>query len=186
MVTNNGSTPKTLVAIRTVNNLASGHESYFCYGVRCYDSSVDTADQYVNVPPGATVPSSLIHYLKPLANAGTSEVHYCLIDTVTPADSTCLKFVYSATVTSINEISSNDLEIDLHPNPASDFINVSFDDKVSNGDILRVIDTQGKLVHTEELFSDQDIRINVTEWAEGIYYLGLNNSTDYEKVLIRH
>ena len=82
MVTNNGSTTKTLVAIRTVNNLASGHESYFCYGVRCYDASVDTADQYVTVPPGGTVPSTLIHYLKPLANAGTSEVHYCLIDTV--------------------------------------------------------------------------------------------------------
>lgn len=183
-VYNNGSTDVTLTAIRTANLLAPGHESYFCFGVRCYDSSVDTADQTIVVPAGQSIASTLIHYLKPLGNSGSSEVHYCIVNVNNPADSVCFRFNYHASVTGIAEQNGNGA-LQISPNPANSFIQISVNDVEQRGSVFEVRDISGRQVFKTEISDPgKALHIDVSAWAEGMYFAGVTGSRSYGKFLV--
>ncbi|NNF01774.1 MAG: T9SS type A sorting domain-containing protein [Bacteroidia bacterium] len=184
-VTNNGASDIVLQAIRSANFLASGHESYFCYGIRCYDSTVDTADQYVSVPSGQTVPSTLIHYLKPLGNAGISEVHYCLVDTANPSDSICFKFIYNASATGIFENADNEL-IKVFPNPASKDVMLDIPTNFTNDQIVQVIGLDGRVILEHKLNGNMNPIIDVSAIINGIYFLRIKGEIYYAKLSVQH
>lgn len=82
---------------------------------------------------------------------------------------------------SIDENGLNQVEMNLYPNPASDYINLEIMD-FDPSMIVNVMDLSGRLVSTE-LLSGSTTRINTQNLSSGMYLLEVQ--TDYSKSVIR-
>jgi hypothetical protein len=93
-----------------------------------------------------------------------------------------------------NGISVDDITLNPHmtvsPNPATDVLNVSVTSMVQSAVTLEIVNAQGQLVSTQ-YFSNQskdfNTQINVSDLAEGLYFLNLvhENGSETSKVIIR-
>ena len=71
----------------------------------------------------------------------------------------------------------------LFPNPASDFISIQ--NTEDRGKIhLSIFNRNGKMIKTEELFSDE--KINISGLNNGIYFIKMNDQNKMVKVIIQH
>ncbi len=97
------------------------------------------------------------------------------------------------TATGVKTITS--LTIEVSPNPASDFINVSISNNTlslskNSGTDIRLIDLAGNIVHSSNMenSTNMETQIPVDSFASGLYLLEINNNstgkTHVEKVLI--
>jgi len=70
-----------------------------------------------------------------------------------------------------------DHEINLFPNPAKDFVNISFGDLNLSQARIIITDIQGRQIRTiekENLTSDE-IRVNTSDLSQGIYFVRINS-----------
>jgi hypothetical protein len=67
----------------------------------------------------------------------------------------------------------NQLKISIFPNPTSDILNISFV-KLTDKLTLRIFDLAGRFVN-EEQFLTNDIKIDMSNYANGIYILSFYN-----------
>ncbi len=63
-------------------------------------------------------------------------------------------------------------EVSMFPNPASDAINVVVSEEML-GTILRILDTQGRVIWAEEVKSTHLV-LEVSDWPEGLYFFAGN------------
>nr|NQU91742.1 C10 family peptidase [Bacteroidota bacterium] len=77
-------------------------------------------------------------------------------------------------------------EIYVYPNPTSDYLNISFE-KSTSGCKVMVFNTLGEIVLVKEMIFDSEIRLDVSTWPEGCYFLKVSNETisATEKIIIR-
>ena len=114
-----------VVAERAINNLATNHISYFCWGITCYGPGTSLA------PPepisSGTANSSFRGYASASGTAGITYVTYCFYDQTNLQDSICMEFVYDFTATGINdkEAEKNYLS-EPSPNPSAGFTQISY------------------------------------------------------------
>ena len=59
----------------------------------------------------------------------------------------------------------------IYPNPANDFITVESAEKEDALTKIKMTDTRGQVVYTKELQQEQNTRIDISDFAEGIYFL---------------
>jgi hypothetical protein len=71
-------------------------------------------------------------------------------------------------------------EINLFPNPASEIVNIHFENNNINS--IRIINIQGKCISTYSDFSDNNIEISVENFEKGIYLLELNTASGQRTV----
>lgn len=102
--------------------------------------------------------------------------------TVTDLTGCVAEVVQTVTVagtTSINKL--DDLNgVEIFPNPANDFINVSFDFNESRDLTIRLTNTIGQVVRTQSM-SDMvqgTLTLNVADLSEGIYLVQLTDGTE--------
>jgi photosystem II stability/assembly factor-like uncharacterized protein len=72
-----------------------------------------------------------------------------------------------------------DLQFELFPNPTADFIHLKFNQNISGDIIVRIYSLDGKLVYSENCFSNSGEflkTIDVSIFAEGNYLLAVSNS----------
>lgn len=74
--------------------------------------------------------------------------------------------------TGIKEI-SNENEIKVYPNPAVNFVTISAKESISN---VNIYDFQGKIVSEYDFNETNDIKLNISELAHGIYSIVANTS----------
>jgi hypothetical protein len=78
-------------------------------------------------------------------------------------------------VTAIEENIDIAVNIKIYPNPASDIVNISFEEPVDGEINLTILDSQGKLVKRDVIESAMtEKQINLQELPAGIYYLRMN------------
>ena len=66
------------------------------------------------------------------------------------------------------------VKINLYPNPASDYLNISFSEPLDEKADLVILDAQGKLFHKEVIEeSTTDFQVSFQEMPSGIYLLKL-------------
>lgn len=71
----------------------------------------------------------------------------------------------------VYELISNDIKVDLFPNPSSDYMQINTDfNELINAEIY---DANGKLVN--EISFTQNTTLNLSEFNEGLYYLSLKD-----------
>src|ERR1051326_6943238 len=98
-------------------------------------------------------------------------------------DEVCLSTdsIYTANyVTGIDE-SAFPNQGNIYPNPANNVISIAGLDP--NGDLVRVFDSLGRLILSEEVRSDR-IVLNCSFWPDGIYLIKTGNT--HRKVIINH
>lgn len=123
-------------------SLASGHSSYFCWGVDCYPTSVFLATDTVDLNPGQ-VDSTFIGYLQPydsqlIGHDGVSTIRYRIFNIADTSDKFEKVIVYVAgDQTSLSHTNVNGSDIYVYPNPATSDLNLVFENL--NG-------TQGKVI----------------------------------------
>jgi len=66
-------------------------------------------------------------------------------------------------------------DVSLYPNPSNQFVNVQFDNPLLNESSYLLFDNQGSLV-TSGTLTAEGLRINVSEFAQGFYFLRLKTS----------
>jgi hypothetical protein len=74
-----------------------------------------------------------------------------------------------------------DFEIDVFPNPAIDFLNVSLKSPIDNLE-FRLFDLAGKLLKEKEIYQNE-FRIGFTEYPAGTYLLVFSNKKTNIKTL---
>jgi hypothetical protein len=85
------------------------------------------------------------------------------------------------------ELTESNKYISVFPNPTSDTIHFSVEDGA--GKIVEITDGNGRIVYTDRVNTpDFSKSINVTEWAKGIYYIGIvidNKPYQPKRILVR-
>jgi len=67
----------------------------------------------------------------------------------------------------------NKLSISVYPNPTSSIVNVSFQ-KLTDKLTMRIFDLSGRFIH-EQKFLNEDVKIDMSTYANGIYILSFYN-----------
>jgi photosystem II stability/assembly factor-like uncharacterized protein len=90
-------------------------------------------------------------------------------------------------VNNVKEIAMNNYDFMVYPNPANEFIHVSFTEKKQNA-TLALYDETGKLIYEKKLSDNMaEFKLSVSQFSAGVYYLTATNGK-YQKtkqVIIR-
>jgi PKD repeat protein len=80
-------------------------------------------------------------------------------------------YIYISQAYSLNE-NSFDPEINLYPNPVTDFLNITFGNLISNSMVLKIFNTAGQQVYERSVSGKTNqIGINVSEFRSGVYFV---------------
>jgi hypothetical protein len=189
---NSDTTAVELFAERTVNNLAAGHESLFCWDI-CYDVSKDISDSTITIAAGDTTgfPGRYL-ILYPNGQPGYSEVtmrFYSAAKSGTDIEHT---FAFSVDGVTSNEaaISGGSLSAP-YPNPARNLARIDYQLPGSfNQGQLKVFNLIGKAVLQQPLSQPAGTaELNVSQLPSGVYFLYLYaNGQEWtsRKLIISH
>lgn len=64
----------------------------------------------------------------------------------------------------------------VFPNPATNNINISLNDRVKNGAEIIIFDLNGQVVYRETINNKATTQINVSNLSQGLYQLVVNNN----------
>lgn len=101
--------------------------------------------------------------------------------------------VYQAAYSSVTvglqqEIS--DMELNMYPNPVAEVLNVSFKAEGQNKYTISMMSNSGQLVYEKQVTSENEnkLQINTSEFAEGIYFVKIQNDNGHytKPILIKH
>ena len=170
---NNSSVALDVMVERTVNTLATGQASYFCWD-QCYGETTSTSDSPMNI--AANSPIYVFHgHLRPYGYAGQSSVTYNFYDQNAPSNSVSVTFVYDITtgiqnpgVSIVNHLS------EASPNPANNLASISYNTAGKTDARIVVYNLLGKAVKEIKLNEKQGALVLVTsDLGQGIYYYSL-------------
>ncbi|PLX03856.1 MAG: hypothetical protein C0595_05445 [Marinilabiliales bacterium] len=80
--------------------------------------------------------------------------------------------------TSINDISSDNDNITVFPNPTVDRINIRMEESLNAE--LAIFDITGKLVYTESVMNSSLVSVDVSAFGKGLYFITLTNGVKKE------
>ena len=88
----------------------------------------------------------------------------------------------------VQSVHAPQLDFDIFPNPATDKLNINFNDEMKSGNIqLSLTDTYGKLVWSESNFTSSSI--DVSQFAAGLYFIRVadkNSESIVKRIVIVH
>jgi hypothetical protein len=83
-------------------------------------------------------------------------------------------FQQTLIITTVEENILNPVKVTVFPNPASEQVNIEFDTPTDGRITLYLLDSQGRLVKTEQIeTATTNFQINMQDLSSGIYYLRL-------------
>lgn len=104
-----------------------------------------------------------------------------IIETHTDADGNSLGggFTNSTTdssVTSIDELVIENMDVTLFPNPTSDWLNVQFAEPLDDAVSIEIINTQGKILHSQNYPGGQtQLQLQTSHLATGNYFVHIRS-----------
>ena len=174
-VTNTSGVNLNLLVSRKTNNLAAGHDSYFCWSINCYSPSTSISTDTLALAPGAE-DHSFKGYLSPsLGTTGTSVVEYCVFDYNTPTDSICVTFTYLLdSALSVGDLHADKVFSMPYPNPSSKYVMFSYDIEKNTNGVIQIHNVLGSLVKEVKLSEKRAITVvPVSELKAGVYFSSL-------------
>ncbi|MBK9411954.1 MAG: T9SS type A sorting domain-containing protein [Bacteroidetes bacterium] len=85
-----------------------------------------------------------------------------------------------STLTAINDLQINSMDLTAYPNPFLDVINVTYIATVSGNISLSVIDITGRLIESKTINSEigvNNISLNTTGYNNGLYMIRLETAS---------
>jgi len=149
------------------------------------DATMPDAASYLWLPSGLTTPSVTFEGEDLGIGAHTITVNVTYNNGCTVTDEIVV------TVDPCTGIGENmrDMRLDLHPNPATNHLNIRLSGKAGNVSYV-LLNYQGQVVYSSGNFAVEgryDARIDLGAFAKGIYYLRLNSgdATSVRKVVVQ-
>jgi len=100
-----------------------------------------------------------------------------IVPTFTSADGSLILthgFQQKLILTAIEENLGEQVKVTVYPNPASEIINIGFEEATDKEILVYLLDAQGRLVKTDKIEAASiEKSINLQELPAGIYYLRL-------------
>lgn len=173
---NISTTTKIVKVERILNNLASGHLSYFCWD-ECFSPMTNVSGNDT-LAPGATS-TKFKSYLTPAGNSGTSVIGYRFYDVNNPTDTAVQQFTYVVSTAtsadkSLNVKNVNDISI-AYPNPAGAFTRVDYElSSLAKDASIKLYNILGSEIRRFELTNRQGtLLIDTDSMSEGMYLYSL-------------
>jgi hypothetical protein len=110
---------------RTVNNLANGQNSSFCWD-QCYPDFVSVSDNPITINAMSSNSSTFVGDLNTGGNAGMSDVTYSFYVDGNPNDQTSVTIQYNYTTGISNVVTETASISSARPNPADAFTTISY------------------------------------------------------------
>ena len=187
-IKNIGSAPMDIKVQRTVNNLASGHVSNFCWDI-CYGPTVSTSIGTQHLQPGAVDSINFIGDLSTGSIAGKSEVRYVFYDQNVPSDSVGITFVYNVVITGINTTKESKPALFAYPNPADNEVKIVCNQNGLKNAYIEVYNTLGSVVEKVAVDERNYVVIPTAGLNAGAYYYSLiseGKSLAIKKLVVFH
>ena len=184
-ITNVSSTSKDVAVQRTVNNLFSGHNSYFCW-VQCYGSGTSISPDNITLAPGGET-DLFRGDLETFSISGISLVSYCFYDANNVSDSVCVEYLYDATTGLAEVVTGKNFISKAYPNPASSttnfYVNVAKGGKNARLKFFNMLGAEVKDIAIQQ----NSVKVNVSDLKSGIYFYSLwvdGKSTTTGKLMV--
>jgi hypothetical protein len=187
-INNISGSSKDVYVQRTVNNLATGHNSYFCW-VQCYTAQVSVSPDFITLAPGANT-DVFRGDLETNSEPGNSNVTYCFYNANNTADSVCVEFNYVGPV-GLNDLTSGKNYISkAYPNPAiggttNFYVNLAKGVKSAKLKFFNLLGTEVKEISVID--GKNPVKVNVSDLKSGIYFYSLwvdGKSTVTSKLMV--
>lgn len=81
-------------------------------------------------------------------------------------------------VVGIEDNSIQNAQFKVFPNPCSSTINISFDKNTDFPFLLELYNNSGEMIFSQYIYNNTCLSIDVTEFPEGVYYIGYKNKDD--------
>lgn len=98
---------------------------------------------------------------------------------LTDSDGNCLGsgITTGAVITDIEELSVNNMELTLYPNPTSEWLNIDFAEPLKEAVFINLLDDQGRSISSENYPAGQSrIQLNANNWAPGNYFIHIRSN----------
>ena len=149
-------------------------QSSFCVGIQCYPPTVIVSPDSFLVSAGKIDSSFSGHILTPADGfEGCCTVYYTFFDVSDPTDSLEVEFTFcSARGISVEE---NHVSINaVYPNPAVDYVNISYNVQGNNKANFKIINIVGQVVVEQSLNADAtSVRVDVSNLESGVYFYSI-------------
>lgn len=92
----------------------------------------------------------------------------------------------TGTMLNVNKIDENP-EIKIFPNPSTDKITISFNEKIIEPFSISISDNLGKNIFSKNYFNESEININISSFSKGIYFITsvINEKKQTQKLMIQ-
>jgi len=180
-----------ILASRISNELAPGHQSFFCWDL-CYDSTVNVSEQALSLLPGDT---TRFQYLTLVPNglAGQSSVTMLFASTDSSGESIRRTYHFSVSGSSTTSLESQSrVSLNkIYPNPAhrKAYISYTLGSPGTSAELL-LVNLIGKTMMRKSLSpSVRRTELDTSALPSGIYFLRLmedGNNVASRKLIVRH
>lgn len=164
---------------------STGAELQVCYGTACYTATagVSTVQEIGDTSIVISLATDENFKVAPFTSswiAGDSAVWKVIVRNVAdPSDTVTSIITWKADeTTSLKELSTDDIVLSIHPNPATDYlvVNYTFRNDLDNVK-LNFYNVLGKKVMTKNLKGDSgNIKLNVEAMNAGVYFYSVEGS----------
>ena len=177
---NNANTKISLSWTLISNNLAAGWDFSLCDLGTCYPG-IPASGIMDSVDVGANGFLSL--KVDPYSIAGSGSVTMYVYETQYPSNGDTLTWYITSSPSGINEL--NELNFNVHPNPSSHAITLSFAGETNAA--ISIFDVTGRQVMSVVANNDLSKKIDISSLAPGAYYVQCTTaSASFTKRIIKN
>ncbi len=164
-----------------MTSLETGHSAAFCAGDLCYpEKKVDwEAPVVFEFDPGQSAKEKWSYfkaYLYPNGFKGNSIVTFRMTNVDNPNDYLDVPLHFFIGLSGIKEIEPK-FSMNVFPNPAQNFVNISFDNFEPNS--IMIYDNNGKLVTEQIISNEKSAKIDVANLANGNYFIVFRKNSNF-------
>ena len=160
-----------------------GGDNFFCWGGTCLSNSIIISPDFTTIGIGQDTNEFQGHFT---GNVGsTAIIEYCFYPENDPADESCITINYGGSTSTSTIIKKNTILIsEFYPNPAKEFVNVSY--YLNNESEMVIKDILGNKVKSIYFTEKGTQSINISYLSKGVYFGNLisNNEVVAIKKLI--
>lgn len=169
-VKNPSSNMVTVKLARVDNQLASGHETNFCWGEQCYPAEVDVAPFDVSIGSGVTDTTfklTLTHF----GIGGSTSATMRFVNAADANDTIrhTIVFMEDPTASIGNELEGFGYTMELAGNPVTDFANLNITLPTRATASVSLLDLNGRVLTTQTVNFSGSTQINMADLPAGIY-----------------
>lgn len=170
---NNGSTAVDIMAKKTELSVVAGSTNTFCWGI-CYPAATYVSSEWVNIAAGGADSLNFSGDYFNYGNLGSTIIRYTFFNRSNANDSVSVIVNYTATPAAIAE---KPFAVDFSnafPNPASNFVNFTYNLQGTSSAEFVITDLLGSEHYRAELQNESNkLIVDVTSFNAGVYFYSL-------------